>query len=97
MNQHRSAGTGDTLSLDWQTQGVCREEDPELFWPIGNSGPALEQLAEAVAVCRVCPVMQECRDWSLATDQRHGVWGGLGEDERRALKRRNARTRARTA
>jgi WhiB family transcriptional regulator, redox-sensing transcriptional regulator len=24
------------------------------------------------------------------------VWGGLGEDERRALKRRNARARVRT-
>jgi hypothetical protein len=26
-----------------------------------------------------------------------GVWGGMSEDERRALKRRNTRTRARTA
>ncbi|MGH3924635.1 MAG: WhiB family transcriptional regulator, partial [Pseudonocardiaceae bacterium] len=25
-----------------------------------------------------------------------GVWGGMSEDERRALKRRNARTGART-
>jgi WhiB family redox-sensing transcriptional regulator len=25
------------------------------------------------------------------------VWGGLSEDERRALKRRNARSRVRTA
>jgi WhiB family redox-sensing transcriptional regulator len=25
------------------------------------------------------------------------VWGGMSEDERRALKRRNARTRAHTA
>ncbi|HWI00883.1 MAG TPA: WhiB family transcriptional regulator, partial [Propionibacteriaceae bacterium] len=27
----------------------------------------------------------------------HGVWGGLSEDERRALKRRAARARIRTA
>jgi WhiB family transcriptional regulator, redox-sensing transcriptional regulator len=25
------------------------------------------------------------------------VWGGMSEDERRALKRRNARTKARTS
>ena len=34
---------------------------------------------------------------ALADGQEHGVWGGLSEDERRALKRRNARARVRTA
>jgi WhiB family redox-sensing transcriptional regulator len=29
-------------------------------------------------------------------DWRHGVWGGLSEDERRAMKRRAARMRVRT-
>ena len=36
--------------------------------------------------------------WALETGQDAGVWGGLSEEERRALKRRNkalARNRAR--
>ena len=41
-------------------------------------------------------VVDECLRWALETGQDAGVWGGLSEDERRALKRRNARLRARS-
>ena len=40
--------------MDWRHRAVCREEDPELFFPIGNTGPALLQIEEAKAVCRRC-------------------------------------------
>jgi len=83
--------------MDWRHRAVCRDEDPELFFPIGNTGPALMQIEEAKAVCRRCPVMSECLSWALESGQDAGVWGGLSEDERRALKRRNARARARMA
>ena len=78
------------------THAVCRDEDPELFFPVGNSGPALAQIADAKLVCNRCPVTTECLSWALNTGQDSGVWGGMSEDERRALKRRNARTKART-
>ncbi|MDT0347551.1 WhiB family transcriptional regulator [Streptomyces litchfieldiae] len=87
--------------MDWRHQGVCREEDPELFFPIGNTGPALLQIEEAKAVCRRCPVMEQCLQWAMETRQEHGVWGGMSEDERRAMarraKRRAAADRAKTA
>ena len=38
-----------------------------------------------------------CLAWALESGQDAGVWGGLSEDERRALKRRAARNRARLA
>jgi WhiB family redox-sensing transcriptional regulator len=82
--------------MDWRHRAVCRDEDPELFFPIGNSGPALLQIAEAKAVCERCPVISECLTWALETGQDAGVWGGLSEDERRSLKRRRARARARS-
>ncbi|MET8624717.1 WhiB family transcriptional regulator [Kitasatospora sp. NPDC004669] len=82
---------------DWRMRAVCREEDPELFFPIGNSGPALLQIEEAKAVCRRCPVMEQCLTWALTTGEDAGVWGGMSEDERRAMKRRAARNRARTS
>ena len=77
---------------------VCHtaDEDPELFFPVGNSGPALLQIAEAKTVCRRCPVVSDCLAWALESGQDAGVWGGMSEDERRALKRRNARTPARS-
>jgi WhiB family redox-sensing transcriptional regulator len=81
--------------MDWRHRAICRDEDPELFFPVGNSGPALLQIAEAKAVCERCPVITECLNWALETGQDAGVWGGLSEDERRSLKRRRARARAR--
>ncbi|GGO85602.1 hypothetical protein GCM10012280_19760 [Wenjunlia tyrosinilytica] len=87
---------GDGAAMDWRHRAVCREEDPELFFPIGNTGPALLQIEEAKAVCRRCPVMEQCLQWALESGQDAGVWGGLSEDERRAMKRRAARNRARS-
>ena len=82
--------------MDWRHTAVCRDEDPELFFPVGNSGPALAQIADAKLVCNRCPVTTECLSWALNTGQDSGVWGGMSEDERRALKRRNARTKPRS-
>ena len=79
--------------MDWRHEAACLDSDPELFFPIGNTGPALLQIEEAKAVCRRCGVTEECLKWALETGQDAGVWGGLSEDERRALKRRTARAK----
>lgn len=84
------------MTKDWRYNAACADEDPELFFPIGNTGPALRQIAEAKTVCRRCLVVDTCLSWALDTRQEFGVWGGMSEDERRALKRYNARTRARS-
>jgi WhiB family redox-sensing transcriptional regulator len=81
--------------MDWRHHAACQDEDPELFFPIGNTGPALVQIEEAKAVCRRCPVLDSCLQWALDSGQDAGVWGGLSEDERRDLKRRNTLVRAR--
>lgn len=79
----------------WRDQAECRPEEPELFFPVGSTGPAAEQIEEAKAVCRRCPVMQQCLGWALDTRQDHGVWGGRTETERRTIRRR--RTEAQRA
>lgn len=84
----------DTVPEDWRHRGACRDEDPELFFTLGNGGPPsramLAQIAEAKAVCRRCPVAASCLAWALETGVDHGVWGGMSDTERRALKRRQA-------
>lgn len=74
--------------MDWRDRGACLGEDPELFFPVGTSGPARVQILEAKAVCARCPVLAECRQWALATREPYGVLGGMSEDERRAVLRR---------
>ena len=81
--------------MDWRSHAACLEKDPELFFPVGNTGPALLQIEEAKAVCRTCDVMDECLSWAMSSGQDAGVWGGMSEDERRALKRRRNRGRTR--
>jgi WhiB family redox-sensing transcriptional regulator len=80
---------------DWRNHAACRHEDPDLFFPIGTTGPALVQTEVAKAVCRRCPVREECLQWALDTGQGIGVWGGTSETERRRLARR-ARARRRS-
>ncbi|MFB6772780.1 WhiB family transcriptional regulator [Streptomyces sp. NPDC056337] len=82
------------VNTDWRARSACRTEDPDLFFPLGNTGPALLQIQEAKAVCRRCPVMERCLQWALESGQEHGVWGGTDEDERHRMKRRAARKRA---
>jgi WhiB family redox-sensing transcriptional regulator len=89
--------TEENTAMDWRHRALCRDEDPELFFPIGTTGPAVVQIEQAKTVCGRCPVVQSCLDWALRSGQDSGVWGGLSEDERRALKRRQSRTRVPTA
>jgi WhiB family redox-sensing transcriptional regulator len=77
--------------MTWRNGSACLDENPELFFPIGNSHLARLQIEEAKAVCGRCEVVQACLKRAMESDQDTGVWGGLSEDERRTLKRRNAR------
>ena len=79
--------------MTWRNRAACLDEDPELFFPVGNTAPALRQVEKAKPVCRRCDVIETCLKWAMETHQDDGVFGGLSEDERRSLKRRNARAR----
>lgn len=81
--------------MNWRDRAACLRQDPELFFPIGSTGPAVEQLGRAKQVCLSCPVRRDCLQWALDVGIDQGVWGGLGEDERRSLKRRTVRERLR--
>ena len=50
--------------MDWRHKAACREEEPELFFPIGNTGPALMQIDEAKRVCLACDVTENCLNWA---------------------------------
>lgn len=72
---------------DWRTMAACRDTDPDLFFPVGSTGLALEQIAEAKDVCNACAAQAPCLEFALATNQESGVWGGTSEEERRKLRK----------
>jgi WhiB family transcriptional regulator, redox-sensing transcriptional regulator len=73
-------------SWDWRLAAACRHADPELFFPVGTTGPSASQIAQAKEVCRTCPVRTACLGWALQSGIDYGIWGGTTETERRALR-----------
>lgn len=76
-----------TIELDlppeWVTGAVCAQTDPDEFFP--NKGGTTRY---AKAVCRGCPVREECLQYALDNHERFGIWGGMSERERRKLETR---------
>ena len=82
---------------DWRELAACRDSEPTLFFPIGTTGPAVEQIEEAKGICDGCQVTEDCLQYALNTNQEAGVWGGYAEDERRRLRKRWLAERRRAA
>lgn len=74
----------------WRSRAICRDTDPDLFFPVGTTGHALVQIDRAKQVCGECPVRVECLEFALETNQDSGIWGGTSEEERRAIRRQMA-------
>ncbi len=70
----------------WTDLAACRGVDPELFYPISTTGPAVDQVAEAKQVCAGCPVTTDCLNWALRAGEPIGIWGGTTPEERRYLR-----------
>jgi WhiB family redox-sensing transcriptional regulator len=77
-----------TITTDWRDLAACRDSEPALFFPIGTTGPAVEHIEAAIAICSTCPVQESCLQYALETNQESGVWGGFAEDDRRRLRKR---------
>lgn len=80
--------------MDWVHRARCKDEDPELFFPVGTTGSAAAQIVAAKGICAQCPVRMQCLEWAMATGQDSGVWGGMSEEERRSLRRARRRGEA---
>ena len=74
----------------WTERAVCRETDPEAFYPEKTSDP--HDLITARRICMfTCPVRQDCLDSAMRREQglgrasRFGLWGGLTPRARAAF------------
>lgn len=70
---------------DWAHRAACRNTDPDVMFLPGADQHVSKQ------VCTPCPVRRDCLVEALTHGLEHGVWGGMTERERRALRRRHPR------
>jgi WhiB family redox-sensing transcriptional regulator len=93
MSLHAQSLALGAADYTWRNEALCRDTDPELFFPVGNTGDAIGQIELARTVCNDCQVRSQCLEFALATNQDCGVWGGTSEDERRRIRRERAAMR----
>ncbi|MBM3827902.1 MAG: WhiB family transcriptional regulator [Actinobacteria bacterium] len=79
-----------SADYSWRSEAICRDTDPELFFPVGTTGQALLQIDRAKQVCNECNVRVSCLEFALETNQDSGIWGGTSEEERRNIRRQIA-------
>ena len=70
---------------EWHGRGLCVGEDPDVFFP-SHGDPGMG----ARRICSICPVRDDCLEYSTEADE-DGIWGGLDQQERRRRKRRRQR------
>lgn len=66
----------------WVADAACRGMNPDVFFPARG-----EPTDGAKAICADCPVQTQCAAYGMG--DRHGIWGGLSERERRTIRRTN--------
>ena len=70
---------------EWRQRAACLSEDPDLFFPVSETGPSRFQIWDAKQICHACPVQWTCLTWALQNSMTHGIWGGTTGSERRAM------------
>ena len=74
--------------MKWQDQGACKGvTEHAIFFPNTAEPGWQAKQAKALAICKGCPVKEECLTHALDNDEQYGVWGGTTERGRRRIKR----------
>jgi WhiB family redox-sensing transcriptional regulator len=67
---------------EWFASAECLGADPETFF-VERGGSS----AEAKAICRGCPVEEQCFEYAIENNETHGIWGGRSQSELRKIRR----------
>ncbi|MGW4208405.1 WhiB family transcriptional regulator [Lentzea sp. NPDC004789] len=68
----------------WHVHAACRTTDREVDWI--DAAPGSNAAADCKAICRLCPVRLTCAITALTRDESYGVWGGMDQVDREALR-----------
>lgn len=75
------------MNGNWWIYAVCGGHGDVFFGPEDESPEARDaREAQAIGICRPCPVRVPCLDDALSQSEQVGVSGGIGEERRKALR-----------
>lgn len=65
--------------MNWRELALCRQFDPDLWFPEAGEG---DNGHIAKQVCRQCPVRLECLTDAIDRHEREGIFGGFSRNKR---------------
>ena len=89
LERSRTRETSGSMGQNWRAIGLCRGSDTLTFYPPSEDDSLAE---DAKTICSGCAVRRPCLEFALTTREKHGVWGGLTERERRRVLRQRRRS-----
>lgn len=69
----------------WEKRASCLGFPAVIFYP-EDIKP--ETSAQALEICRNCPVRLQCLEQALIRNESEGIWGGTLPQERRSIRRK---------
>ena len=70
--------------MTWQDSALCTQVGPYL-WDIAAEDGRTTEAKQAKAICRTCPVMEQCALYALDTGIEFGIYGAMGPRDRRKV------------
>jgi WhiB family redox-sensing transcriptional regulator len=89
MERSRTKKASGSTGQNWRAIGLCKGSDTIVFYPPSEDDSLAE---EAKTICSLCAVRKPCLEFALNNREKHGVWGGLTERERRRVLRQRRRS-----
>lgn len=89
LERSRTKQGSGPVAQNWRLIGLCKGSSTLVFYPPSDDDSLAE---EAKTICSMCTVRKPCLEFALTTREKHGVWGGLTERERRRVLRQRRRT-----
>lgn len=89
-NQNRRKQLEKLLEIaEFEDDAACKGTDTDRLFYADHDSP---EIAEAKAICDVCPVKRRCLNYALDNSETYGVWGGLSAKERIGRRRRRRKS-----
>ena len=66
----------------WTDRAACKGRTDLFFVNRGDT----TQMNRAKAICKKCPVIDQCREYVTYNPERFGIWAGMTEKDRRAYR-----------